>query len=165
MGEFFLHVTHGVVAKVTHQSTAKTWQLGGGVERRDLELRQIFFDGIQRISHRLLPCFFAACELRALVAAHFETRFRGQANERVTPEAFTTNHGFEQIGIGLVGELEINRQRGVEIGEGLKQQGNAVVAGLRQPVEFGFSHDALHTKTVYSGPRANAARQQAKMNL
>mgnify|MGYP003347578405 CR=1 FL=1 len=79
--------------------------------------------------------------LDAFATAHFEPRTRGEPDEGVAAEALAADHGFEQIGVRPVGELEIDRQRRVEIGESLEHQRNAVMARCRQLVELLFVHD------------------------
>ncbi len=110
-----LDVTHRVVAEVTGQPAGEARQTG---QRCDLEARLVFLDEVQRIGDFLCGL---ACRRgqRDLFAAHREARFGGQADEGITPEAFATLHRFQQIGERFIGELEIQRQRRVEIGEGL----------------------------------------------
>ena len=161
MRELFLDVAHGVVAKITHQPAAKTRQRCGRFNFSHFELSKILFDVIQRVSHCDLSGNGAAEKFSALKTPHFNACFCGESNERITPKTFATDYGFEQIGIRLVGELEVDRQRRVKIGKGLKHEGNAVVASKGQPFKFDFSHALLHTKpgkTVYSGPRVNDLR-------
>ena len=71
-------------------------------------------------------------------------RRAGKANDRVAAETLTALHRFEQIGVRAVGQFEVNRERGVEIGKGLERNGDAVVTFGGQPVEYGFHHDKLH---------------------
>ena len=140
MREFFFDIAHGVVAKVTDQPAAKTRQLRCIFDGRDFETREIFFDVIQRVGNRALFCNCAACKFRALIAADFDARFRSESNKRIPSETLAADHGFEQVGIRLVGELEVDRQRRVEIGKRLQHEGDAVVTRLREPRKFGFSH-------------------------
>ena len=71
-------------------------------------------------------------------------RRAGQADDRIAAKTLAALHRFEQIGVGAIGQLEVDRERGIEIGKGLEGNGNAVVAFSGQPVENGFNHDKLH---------------------
>jgi hypothetical protein len=64
----------------------------------------------------------------------------GQADDGVAAEALAALHGFEQVGVGRVGQLQVDRQRRVEIGKRFQRNGDTVVALRGQRVEFGFSH-------------------------
>src|SRR5690606_4116007 len=82
---------------------------------------------------------------------------RREADEGIAPEALATHDGFQQQGVGpraLVGELQVERQRGVQVGEALDQQRNPVVAAGRQRPKFDLSHEALD----WMGPRKGAPR-------
>ena len=39
-----------------------------------------------------------------------------EPDERIATEALAADHGLEQIGIRAVGELEVNGERGVQVG-------------------------------------------------
>ena len=56
-------------------------------------------------------------------AAHFEAGLGGQADEGIAAEALAALHRLEQIGPGLVGELEVNGKRGIEVREGFEDNG------------------------------------------
>ena len=43
--------------------------------------------------------------------------------KEVAPEALAALHRFEQVGVGLVGQLQVDGERGVEIGKGLGVSG------------------------------------------
>jgi hypothetical protein len=62
----------------------------------------------ERIRMLRLRDHFSSMVFGTRRAAHFEASRRRQADERVTAEAFPALHGFQQIGIRLVGELEVN---------------------------------------------------------
>ena len=73
-------------------------------------------------------------------AMHFDARRGGQTDDRVASEALAALHGFEQVGVGRVGQLQVNRERGIEIRKGFEGNRNAVIALVGQGVEFGFGH-------------------------
>ena len=75
-------------------------------------------------------------EFAALVATHFKPRIGSQSDERIAAEALAADDGFEQIRVRLVGELEVNRQWGIEVGEGFQHQRNAVIPRRRKLVEL-----------------------------
>ncbi|MNT47209.1 hypothetical protein D3C72_1839040 [compost metagenome] len=51
-----------------------------------------------------------------------------QADDRVTTKALATFDGFKQVGIGAVGELQIDRKRRVQVGQHFADNGNMGVA-------------------------------------
>ena len=57
---------------------------------------------------------------------------RRQADDRVAPEALAALDRFEQVGVRAVGELQVDRQRRVEVGQDLAHDRDAGVAGLRR---------------------------------
>ncbi len=67
---------------------------------------------------------------------------RRQADKAVAAKALTTHHGFQQkavLAIALgVGQLQIEREWGFEVGKRLGHQRNAVVALAGQAFEFKF---------------------------
>jgi hypothetical protein len=83
-------------------------------------------------------------------AAGAQQRARRQADEAVAAEALAAHHGFEQeaqLAAALrMGQLEVERERGFQIGEGLDDHGNAVVAVLGQALEFEFSDHSVLSK-------------------
>ncbi len=75
-------------------------------------------------------------------AAGLERDARRQADEAVAAEAFAADDGLEQEAVAAAilhgGELEVERERGLEIGKGFRGQRDAVVALLGQVLEFEF---------------------------
>ena len=67
---------------------------------------------------------------------------RGQADERVAAEALAADDGFEQERVARVGELDVERQRRVEVRERLEDERDAVISLRGQRAEFGFGHGA-----------------------
>src|SRR5262249_29799187 len=65
-----------------------------------------------------------------------------QTDEGIAAEAFAADHGLQQKGVALVSELEVERERGIEIRERLEDERDAVVPLRGQRAEFGFGHDA-----------------------
>ena len=69
------------------------------------------------------------------------TRRAGQADDRITTEAFAAFDRFEQVGVRPVGELQIDRQRRVEVGQDLAHDRDAGVAVSGLLLElFGRGH-------------------------
>jgi len=79
---------------------------------------------------------------RDLPAARANAKLRWQANERITAKALPTDDRLEQVGIALVGELEIERKGGIEVRKCLENERDAVIPERSECAEFGFGHDA-----------------------
>jgi len=71
-------------------------------------------------------------------AARGDARARGEPDERVAAEALAADDRFEQVGVARPGELEVERQRRVEVRERAQDERDAVVASLGERAEFGF---------------------------
>ena len=67
-----------------------------------------------------------------------DAHLRRQADERIAAEALAADDRFEQERVALVRELQIERQRRVEIGERLEHERDAVVALRGERAELGF---------------------------
>ena len=71
----------------------------------------------------------------------------GQADEAVAAEALAADHGLEQervlAGVLALGQLQVQRERGFEIGKCFRDQGNTVVALRGERFEFEFGHAFL----------------------
>ncbi len=132
-GELFLDIADGVVAEIADQAAAETRQAG---LRGRLEARLILPDVLQRVVGSRAALELGVFELAAFVAAHLEPRFSGQPDERIAAEALAADHRFEQVGVRLIGELEVDRQRSIEVGEGFQHQRDAVIALGRKLVEL-----------------------------
>jgi hypothetical protein len=77
------------------------------------------------------------------VAAEGVGQPRRQADDRVAPPGLTALHRFEQVGVRAVGELEVDRQRRVEVGQHLAHHRDARVAFGGEAVELlGGNHRA-----------------------
>ena len=77
-----------------------------------------------------------ALELAAFVSAHLDTRIGGQPDERIAAKTLPADDGFEQVGMRRLGKLEVNRQRGFEVGKRFQHQRNAVITLRRKLVEL-----------------------------
>ena len=128
------------VAEVAHQPAGKTGQAGdvGG-----FELGVVLFDDVQRVAVVRLHEPVVLIDFGA-AARYFDVVAAGQPDKRIAPEAFAAHHRFQQIAERPVGECEIQRERGVQIGEQLLHEGDAVVAlrGLGLVLGFG-NHNGL----------------------
>jgi hypothetical protein len=76
-------------------------------------------------------------------ADHAQTHRRGQSDEGIAAEPLAADDRLQQIGVGPVRELEIDRERRVEIGESFEHQGNPVETLRGEPREVGFGHELL----------------------
>jgi len=56
------------------------------------------------------------------------------------PEAFAADHRLEQVAVGTAGELQVHRERRVEVGARFRQHGNAGIALLRELLELKLVH-------------------------
>jgi len=70
-----------------------------------------------------------------VVAAHLQHLAAGQADEAVAAPLVAAVDGFQQVGIGLVGELEIDPDGGVEIARQFARERDAVI-GRRHQTSF-----------------------------
>ena len=141
-GQFIFDIANRVIAKITGQTAAKTREACGHMH---LETRLVICKKIQRIA---LPAFDHVAIAQHI---HIETMdaqhiTRGQADEGIASEAFTTDHGLKQKTVWLIRQLEVDRQRRIKIGESFQRDRNAVVTSGGQALElcgFGFRGD-LH---------------------
>src|SRR5437870_166599 len=76
-------------------------------------------------------------------AARFDALRTREAYERVAAEARAAHHRFQQIAVGTAGELDVHRERRVEIGACLGEHRNAGKAKGCEPVELGLNHALL----------------------
>src|SRR5262245_39687407 len=98
------------------------------------------------------------------MAADDDTRLRWQADEGVAAEPLPALHRLQEIGVRLRCELEVDRKRRVEIGEGLQHQGNPVETFGGEPLEFDFGHEPLRVASF--GNFGGVAREpRAEMRL
>src|SRR5207253_10491444 len=77
-----------------------------------------------------------------LPPARADTKLRRQADERITAKALAADDRLEQVGVALVGELEIERKGGIEVRKRLEHERDAVIPKRSECAEFGFGHDA-----------------------
>ncbi len=131
-------MTDGVVAEIAGEPAAKARQPGA---RRGAVAAQELADERQRVAFVTLDDTAPILDFD-LPSARADPDLRRQADERVAPEALAADYRLQQIGIALVGELEIKRKRRVEVGKGLKHEGNAVIPLRCKSAELGFGHDA-----------------------
>ena len=141
--KFLLDVAHRVVAEITCQPTGKSQC---AFYRRGVKALAILFDKRQRVlDEHMLQCLRLAASFGAhngaFLALHPQPFMRGQTDDRVTTKALAANDGFEQIGKWFVGELEIDRQRRIEIRKGLKRNRDSVIALCSERRELSFVHD------------------------
>jgi len=138
LAQTLLHITHAVITKIAHQATVETRQTGDG---RHVVAGLEFFNEGQRVLH------FAGFDLDTvmghadLVIMHTQHGAAWQANDRITPPLLTALHRLQQIGVGLIGQFQIDRQRRVEVSQGFAGKGDTVIAGSGQTQEFFADHE------------------------
>ena len=126
-------IAHDFVAEHAHQSAGAARQVG---QRPGTIAIQVGADEFQRVGGlRLLDHLVIADHLHVMVA-HHQAGARRQADERIAAEALAAHHRFEQVAVGTVGELQVDGQRRIEIGEGLDHHGNAIETCSGKAVEF-----------------------------
>ena len=118
--QLFLDVAHRVVAKIARQSATKARHTGA---QRHLEALLVAGNKVQRIGLRGLDHHAVGHHLGAGLGAKATTAQQGarrQANKAVAPKALATHHRLQQKRVRRVGrELEVERQRGFQVGKGL----------------------------------------------
>jgi hypothetical protein len=106
--------------------------------QRHLEALLERLDEVERVAVVGLDDLAVGDDLGAQPAA-LHPRARRQADERVAPEALAADDGLEQEALRLAaGQLEVQRQRRLEVGEGLEDQRDAVETLGGQALEFEF---------------------------
>ena len=143
--ELFLDEAHGFVAKVARQPATKTRQPR---RQQRLEARLVGGDEVQRVAFVSLHHLAIGDDFGSHARGAHQ-RARRQADERIAPEALAADHGFEQEGVLLPArQLQIERERGFQIGKRLGDERDAVVALLGQALEFKFGdHGAILSQT------------------
>ncbi|MNO89366.1 hypothetical protein D3C76_808450 [compost metagenome] len=133
-----LHIAHAVITEVADQAAIETWQardigdLVTVLERLDegqrvVDVMALYLDAILQDAH--------------LITMHAHHGARRQADHRVTAPFLPALYRLEQIGVGLISQFQVDRQRRVEVGQGFTGQGDAVVAGSGQAQEFFAVHE------------------------
>jgi len=82
-------------------------------------------------------------------AARFDALGAGQPDEGIASEALATDHGFEQVAVGTAGELQVHRQRRVEVGARFRQHRDARIALLRELLELELIHATISAATAW----------------
>ena len=138
--EFLLYDAYGVVAEVASQPAGESRQAG---TQRDLELVKVVANDRERVAlDRFLdlPVLEHFGDAAVVADERAQRAPRRQSDERITTEPLPAHDRFEQEGVWLVGQLEIQRKRRFEVGKALGNQRDAVVALRREGLEFEFSH-------------------------
>ena len=65
-----------------------------------------------------------------------------QADERIASETLAADDRFEQEAVRPIGQLDVERQRGIEVRERLEDERYAVKPLRGERAKFGFGHDA-----------------------
>ena len=121
--QLFLDVAHRVVAKVTSQAAAKARQTR---PQRHLEALLVSADDVQRVAADTLHHRAVGQHLGHGLGAEAAGTQQGacrQADEAVAAKALAAHHRFQQKAvlatIARMGQLEVQRERGFEVGKGL----------------------------------------------
>ena len=148
-----LDIAHTVVTEVTDQSTVEARQAGDG---RHVVARLEGFNEGQRVFDVMafgLDAIDGDADVMVMNPQHGAAR---QADDRITAPFLAALHRFEQVGVGLVGQFQVDRQRRVEVGQGFAGQRDAVIAVSGQTQEF----FAIHK--VPRGVRCNQSGMQTR---
>ncbi len=162
VGQTLLDIAHTVIAKVAHQPAVETWQPGDG---RHVVTRLEGFDEVQRVFDIQafdLDAIMGHADVMTMHAHHGAAR---QADDRITPPLLAALHRLQQIGVGLIGKLEVDRQRRVEVGQGFAGKRDAVVAFGGQTQEFFTVHEqprGLRTKRSVRQTCRQAGQDQVR---
>ncbi len=136
-------VAHGVVTEQADQPAAKPRQSG---HVRHLEARIELGDECHRVGIVAPFGDAIAGDRQHRATIHRNAGSRSEPDEGIAAEALAALHGFEQVGVWRVGQLDVDRQRRVEIGKGLERHRDAVVAQTGEAIELGFvDHDSTAT--------------------
>ncbi len=136
-----LDVLDAFEAEPADQAAGEARQSG---DLRHPLLRAQALDLGQRIGHFARLHHLAVLAHGQGMTAEFVHPPRRQADDRVAPEALAAFHRLEQIGVRAVRQLEVDRQRGVEVGQHLahhRDQGVALSRGLGEAFLRGRSGD------------------------
>ncbi len=141
VGQARLDVAHGVVAEIAGQAAAEPRQARA---QRDLVALLEGGDEFQRIAVMRFDHLAVGDDLGA-VAGGAQQRARMQADEGIAPEALAAHHGFQQEGVRAavvrLRQLQVQRERRLQVGQRLGDQRDAVVALVGQRFEFEFGHE------------------------
>ena len=171
--QLLLDEAHGLVAEVAGQAATEPRQPRA---QGRLEAGLDLGDEVQRVALVRLHHPTVGDDLAALPRGT-QQRAGRQPDEGIAPEALAAHHRLQQKAVAAASsELQVQRQRGFEVGKGLGDEGNAVVAFGGKALEFefgdhGFSpgrhHNGLHKRSVRcvgkSGHCAALAGQEQPM--
>ena len=133
-----LHVAHGVVAEVAHQSAEEARQVRQVWHHETLGKR---FDGGKGIVRVLSVDHAPVLQRGEGVASNAQHGARGQADDGIArPLLAALRRRFEQIGIGRVGELQIGGERRLQVREDLEDDRDVGKALAGKGVEFLLVH-------------------------
>lgn len=138
LAQTLLHVAHAVITEIPHQATVEARQAGDGRHvvacLEGLDEGQRVFD---IVAFHLDPIDGHA----HVQVMHPQNRAARQANDRIASPLLPALHRLQQVGVGLIGQFQVDRQRRVEVGKGFAGKRNAVVAGSGQTQEFFADHE------------------------
>jgi hypothetical protein len=169
-GQLALDVAHRVVAEIAGQAAAKPRQAG---TERDLEPGLEGFDEVERVAVVRLDHAAVFDDLGAR-AEGAQQGIGRQADKGVAAETLAADHRFEQEGVlaGVLGlgQFQVQRERGFEVGKRFRNERNAVVALVGEGLEFEFGHafspgrrkmDSGGFQKTWRCPKEEGSRQQS----
>ena len=138
LAQTFFHVPHTVITEVAHQPAVETRQPGNG---RHVVTGLEGFDKRQRIFGLAGLDLDTVVGHTHLMVVHAQYRAARQTDDRITPPLLAALHRLQQIGVGLVGQFQVDGQRRVKVGKGFAGKRDTVIAGSGQTQEFFTDHE------------------------
>ena len=132
LGQTGLNVTDGVVTENTDQATTEARQMR---LLRHLETGLIGGNVVQRVRDSACINNLTILDARDFVTTHTQSGVCWQSDKGITAEALTPLHRFEEKGVRGIAQLEIERERCFQIGQGFQRDRYAVIARISQAQE------------------------------
>ena len=153
-GQARLDVANGIVAEIARQAAGKAGHALGG--RGDPEAALEGADPGQGVRGLFLLDQPAVAPDPHLVSVHLEAGAAGQDQDGIAPPLLAAVDGLEEAGVGTPRQLEVGAQGGVQIGEDLADQGDAVVALGGEAAELFWGHDLNQLPPADPGSRSGS---------
>jgi hypothetical protein len=133
-----LDVADALEAEIADQPAAEA---GQALDARHAVAAAQALDLGQRIGEPApLDDFVVLADLELVAAQRVHAPAR-QADDRIAAPVLAALDRLEQVGVGAVGQLQVHRQRRVEVGQHLARHRNAVVALGGEAFEVGLGED------------------------
>ena len=127
-----LEALDNLVAEVADQAAGKHRQFG---QARRPEFFLQFRNAIEWVLDGFCANSLTVLEYRQLAAAQFVTPLARQANNGVPAPGLPAFHGLEKIGIGFIRQVDINRQRRIQVCKHRPVNGYPVMALCHQLIK------------------------------